>query len=357
MKSHTYCLAVGLILAFSMTAWGQTAEQKDPLPDSPGFLLQAANMQAREPLGTAQVTGVVQDVQGNPVPGASVILTAPGKLNERKATADSGGNFTFTALPAGDYRLIITAAGLDPYTSPEFAVEAGSAVHAPKTALRVSTSSSVTVYASPAQVAEAQIQQQEKQRVFGVFQNFYTSYIWEAAPMTARQKYKLAFRTQGDPTTFIVVAGVAGAEHYNGTYPGYGSGIEGYGKRYGAALADATTGRFIGSAILPSVLHQDPRYFYQGTGGIRSRTIHALASAFICRGDNGRNEPNYSHLLGNLAAGAIANTYHPASSRGVGLTFETLGITTAGNMVGNLFREFLLRDLEPSVPRYANGKH
>ena len=358
MKGPTQYLAVLFVLLCTHFTSGQAPAKSDPLPDSPGFLLQAAGeTQAIQPLGTAQVTGVVEDIEGNPVPGASVVLTAPGKLGERRTTADTAGNFSFTDLPAGDYRLMLTAHGFDPYTSREFAVAAGTVVQAPKTVLKISTSSSVTVYASPVQVAQAQIQQQEQQRVFGVFQNFYTSYIWEAAPMSTRQKYKLAFRTMADPTTFLVIAGVAGAEHYNGTYPGYGPGIEGYGKRYGAALADATTGRIIGSAVLPSIFHQDPRYFYQGTGGIRSRTIHALASAFVARGDNGNLQPNYSHLLGNLAAGAIANTYHPASSRGVGLTFQTLGVTTAGNMVGNLFREFLLRDLEPSVPRYANGKH
>lgn len=358
MKSFTSYSTVLLTVLCSHFVSGQIPAKRDPLPDSPGFLLQQAAMGTEAlPQGAAQVQGVVQDIQGNPVPNASVILTAPGRLGERRTTADSVGNFTFTALPAGDYRLIITAQGLDPYTSSEFAVPAGATVHPPKIALKISTSSSVTVTASPVQVAQAQIHEQEQQRVFGVFQNFYTSYIWEAAPMSPKQKYKLAFRTIADPTTFVVIAGVAGAEHYNGTYPGYGSGIGGYGKRYGAALADATTGRIIGSAILPSLFHQDPRYFYQGSGSIRSRTVHALTSVFVCRGDDGHPQPNYSHLLGNLAAGGIANAYHPASSRGVGLTFETLGITTGGNMIGNLFREFLLRDLEPSVPRYANGKH
>ncbi len=112
--------------------------------------------------------------------------------------------------------------------------------------------------------------------------------------MSAKQKYKLAFHTIVDPTTFVVLAGVAGAEQYNGTYLGYGPGIEGYGKRYGAALADSASGRIIGSAVLPSLFHQDPRYFYQGSGGIRSRTWHALTSALVTRGDSGKLQPNYS---------------------------------------------------------------
>jgi hypothetical protein len=353
--SKSYATA---FLFCSTFAWGQNLTKDSPLPDSPGFLQQtaAANPQTDEPQGTAQVQGVVQDLQGNTIADATVVLTAPGKLGERTTTTNSDGSFTFDALPAGEFRLIITVSGLDQYTSPEFPVKAGAIVQAPRIALKISTSSSVNVYATPDEVAQAQVHEQEQQRVFGVFPNFYTSYIWKAEPMSVRQKYSLAFHALVDPASFLIVAGVAGAEHYNGTYPDYGSGIEGYGKRYGAALADATTSRIVGSAVLPSLLHQDPRYFYQGSGGVRSRTQHAIASVFICRGDNGNPQPNYSHLLGSLTAGAVANAYHPAASRGLGLTFETFGITIGGNIAGNLFREFVLHGLVPSVPLYANGK-
>ncbi len=78
--------------------------------------------------------------------------------------------------------------------------------------------------------------------------------------------------------------------------------------------------------------------------------------AFTARGDNGNTQPNYSHLLGSLAAASISNLYHPADSRSVGDTFQTFGIDLAGNIVGNIFREFLLRHLE-KVPAFANGKH
>ena len=74
------------------------------------------------------------------------------------------------------------------------------------------------------------------------------------------------------------------------------------------------------------MLAKDPRYFYQGSG-VRSRTWHALASTLVCPGDNRKSQPNYSNVLGSLVAGAVANAYHPESSRGAGLTFETLGIT------------------------------
>jgi hypothetical protein len=304
----------------------------------------------------AQVTGSILDTQGVPVSEATVTLTPLGKLKEQTTTSGADGSFTFSTLSPSQYRLTISASGFALYSSGEFTVRVGVSTQLPSIALKFSTTTNVSVVASRDEVAVAQIQQQEQQRVLGVFQNYYTSYIWDAAPMPARQKYKLALRSLVDPPQFLIVAGVAGAEQYNGTFPGYGPGIEGYGKRYGAAFADATTSRIIGSAILPSLLHQDPRYFYQGSGSIASRALHAAGFTFIARGDSGHNQPNYSHLLGSLASAGLANTYHPAGSRGVGDTFQTFGINLAGNIVGNLVREFVLRNLE-TIPTFANGKH
>jgi Carboxypeptidase regulatory-like domain len=364
-----YFRPIALFPAFlticSLPAMAQQLLASEELPNAPSATLQSApqssgfETRAVQPVhtqGTSTVHGIVTDAAGDIIPGATITLESPGRFAPITAVADSDGSFTFADLPPGRYRLMISGTNLEPYVSGEFPVKPGETFEVPKLALKVVSSTSVDVTASADQVAQEQVTMQEKQRVFGVVQNFYTSYIWDAAPMTSHQKYKLAFRTIADPTTFLIVAGIAGAEQYNGTYPGYGPGIEGYGKRYGAALADSVSGRIIGSAILPSLLHQDPRYYYQGTGSISSRTWHAVSSAFVARGDNGRNQPNYSHILGNLAAGGIANAYHPEASRGVGLTFQTLAITTGSSAIGNIFREFLLRHLEPSVPAFANGK-
>ena len=345
-----------LVSVWPAVSNAQNFVASEALPDSPGAALQSIAGRAPGAVATASISGIVTDTQGSIVPGATVILSSPGKLGEKTTEADGDGTFTFSPLSAGDFRLIITAKNFETYTSGVITLKSGEIYQSPGITLKFATSSSVNVYASADQVAEAQVQEQEKQRVLGVFPNFYTSYIWNAAPMTPKQKYRLAFRALADPVTFLTVAGIAGAEHFNGTYPGYGPGIAGFGKRYGAAYGDALTSRVVGSAILPSLLHQDPRYFYQGSGGARSRTWHALASAVVTRSDHGRLQPNYSHILGSLVAGAVANAYHPESSRGLGLTFETLGITTAGNAAGNLFREFVLRGLVPSVPPFANGK-
>ena len=346
-----------LAILCSYPALGQSFSSTNDLPDAPSAVVQPTPQVAGLAQGTAQVTGTVLDVQGVPLPAADVTLSASGKLGERNTTAGSDGTFTFSGLPPGQYRLIITSPGLDIYTSAPFALKAGESVTAPPIGLKISTTTSIDVTASPEQIAIAEVHEQEKQRVLGVFQNFYTSYIWDAQPMPANQKFKLAVRSIIDPPQFLIVAGIAGAEQMAGTYSDYGPGLEGYGKRYGAAMADATTSRLVGSIILPIVLHQDPRYFYQGSGGFGSRARHAIASTFLTRGDNGKTQPNYSHLLGSLTAGAVSNLYHPEANRGLGPTFQTFGITVGGNIAGNFFREFILRGLIPAVPTFANGKH
>jgi len=291
------------------------------LPDSPGFISSQTMEQTQATVERAIVEGAVFDTQGAVVPGASVILSRSGAGNNQSAMTDGNGTFEFLGVAPGQYTLTISRAGMGAFTSTEFSVAAGERVQAPQAILQITSSATVNVTATREQVAEAQINAQIKQRVLGIVPNFYTSYIWNAEPMSAKQKYKLAVRSSIDPVNFLIVAGVAGAQQYNNTYPDYGAGISGYGKRYAAAYTDSFTGKFIGSAVLPSIFHQDPRYFYQGSWGFRSRSEHAISSTFICRGDNGKLQPNYSHLLGSLAAGAITNAYHPSADRGVGLTF------------------------------------
>src|SRR5262249_27474388 len=156
------------------------------------------------------------------------------------------------------------------------------------------------------QAAEIEIHQELQQRVFGFIPNFYVTYSTDAPPLFAKQKFKLAFRSVIDPVTIAGVGFLAGIYQAADTPSGYGQGAEGYGKRFGAAYGDVLVGTYLGSAILPSILHQDPRYFYQGTGSTSSRLKHALANAVIARNDRTKKfEVNYSGIIGSLAAGAV----------------------------------------------------
>jgi hypothetical protein len=218
-------------------------------------------------------------------------------------------------------------------------------------------STEVYVGLTQVEVAEEQIKIEEKQRVLGIVPNFYVTYIPDAVPLTAREKFKLAWRTVIDPFTVVVVSGAAGVEQAQNHFAGYGQGAQGYAKRFGAGYGDTIVGTFIGGAILPSVLKQDPRYFYKGTGSKAFRFGYAIANAFICKGDNRRWQPNYSNILGSLAAGGISNLYYPRQDRdGAGLTVENAAIGIGATAIGNVFQEFVARRLTRKVPNQSSAK-
>jgi hypothetical protein len=308
-------------------------------------------------LTNASISGTVFDINEGMVSGAQVILETQSGQMVRVTTTDETGSFSFNDLSIGTYKIKIIAAGLEHFESSEVILHAGDKYELPRIALPVAAASvDVTVTATEEEIAQEQVIAEVHQRVFGIFPNFYTSFIWNAAPLKPKQKFHLAFRAALDPVTFFTTGMLAGIQQGRDTYPDYGQGAEGYAKRYGADFGDLFIGRMIGAAVLPSLLHQDPRYFYQGTGSFRSRAWHALSSAFVTRGDNGRSQFNYSHILGNVAAGAISNFYRPDADRGVVLVIDNALLHTAANATGNLVREFGLRRITTKVPSYAKGK-
>jgi hypothetical protein len=189
--------------------------------------------------------------------------------------------------------------------------------------------------------AQQQIKEQEKQRVLGIIPSFNTSYRSDAVSLTSSQKLQLAFHSSVDPFTFGAGFLVAGYHEALDQNKGFGWGPEGYFKRSGAAYLDAFDGTMIGNGILPSVLHQDPRYFRLGHGTTSHRLLYALATNVICKHDNtGKWEPNYSNVSGNIIAGAISNLYYPSNGSGIGQTFSNGFIVTAEGGFGSVFQEF-----------------
>jgi hypothetical protein len=235
---------------------------------------------------------------------------------------------------------------------------AGEHFEMPETALLVAdTGMSVTVYATSEQVAEAELKLETQQRVLGIAPNFYTSFVYNAAPLNTRQKFKLAYKSRIDPLNFVSAAITAGIETGRDTYPDWGQDGPSYFKRYAAAYGDALFGRFFGSAIFPSIFRQDPRYFYMGPAQPKKkRVLHALSAGIIARGDNGKPQPNYSHIMGNAAAGALSTVYHPPDHSAGSLALDNALIGIAGGAVQGLVREFVLKPFTHKVPAYANGK-
>jgi hypothetical protein len=297
-----------------------------------------------------KISGTVTDVNDDIVPGAEVILQSSVTGEMRSMVSGDDGSFTFDDVSPGvSYQVTISADGFVTWTSLTIAVRPGQIQFLTGSKLQIAAgATSVTVYASSEQIAAEQVKIEERQRVFGFIPNFYVVYDHDAVPLTTKLKFSLALKASTDPVFFAANALVAGAQQAGDT-PNYGQGAKGYGQRFGASYATGFTDIMVGEAVLPSLLHQDPRYFYQGTGTKRSRVFHALSSPFICKGDNGKWEPNYSSVGGDLAAGAISNIYYPQSNRGAGIVFENALITTGGRMVNGLVQEFILRRFTPSA--------
>lgn len=191
------------------------------------------------------------------------------------------------------------------------------------------------------QKAEEELKEEEKQRVLGIVPMFNTTYRSDAVSLTARQKMSLAFRSTIDPATFAAALLVAGYGEALDSDSGFPWGAEGFGERAGAKYLDAFDGTMIGNGILPSILHQDPRYFRLGHGSVRHRLFYSVATSVICKHDNtGKWEPNYSNVLGNIASGALSNLYYPANDSGIGLTIGNGLVVTAEGAIGSVFQEF-----------------
>jgi hypothetical protein len=306
----------------------------------------------------ARIYGTVTDPHGNVIPAASVTLEpqpsdAKPSQPQQTTLTDAHGFFTFPNLPAGNFRIAITALGFANWTSLPITLAPGQYYELPDTSLQLPTANAnVEVTFTQYDLAQEQIKAEEQQRILGVLPNFYASYIWHAVPMTPGQKFRLALRTSVDPVTFAVDGATAGIEQAQNAFSGYGQGAEGYARRFGAAYGDDVISTMIGAAILPSLLHQDPRYFYKGTGTIPSRALYAMSRVIICRGDNGRDQPNYSNVLGNLAAAGISNLYYPSSNRnGAEVTLENAMIGTAEGAVSALLQEFLLKKISHGTPK------
>jgi hypothetical protein len=201
--------------------------------------------------------------------------------------------------------------------------------------------------------AERELKAEEKQRLLGVMPQFQVVMGGKAAPLTGGEKWRLASHSAIDPFyvawAFVIGGGWGEIEDSN---RGYGWGDAGYFKRVGASYADNVNGALIGNALLPQLLHQDPRYFRKGTGSIKSRFVYAAFSTVICHGDNGKKQFNVSNVLGNYVSGAISNAYYPANERGVGLTLENGTSVTLFGALGGQLLEF-----GPDIARLLRRRH
>jgi hypothetical protein len=299
---------------------------------------------------SASVAGTVLDGSGASISGADVTLLPRDGTASRSMISEADGEFNFLETHPGSYFVMVSAKGFAVFTSTEFAVVAQQAYEVPDISLSLAATSMEVIVRPTELVAAEQIRGEEKQRLVGILPNFYTSYVYDAVPLTWKQKFSLATRGTFDPVALIGVGFAAGIEQANNSFAGYGQGAAGYGKRFAAKFADGRSSDYLTHAVFPTLLHQDPRYFYQGSGTVKSRLLHAVGSAFFTRSDDGRTEPNYSYVLGDMCSGALSNLYYPAANRGAQLVFSTAAVGLAGRVGGNVLREFLPKHSTTNVP-------
>ncbi len=305
---------------------------------------------------SGSISGTVIVQTGAVAVGAQVELTRAGQSGKQEVLSGNDGQFSFGNLAPGPFHLAITSKGFttqvcsgvlhpaEAYIVPEIKLVVAPAV------------TEVKVELTQVQVAEVQVKEQEKQRVLGFIPNFYASYVPNAAPLSPKQKFQLAWKSTTDPVTIVATGALAGIEQAADQYGGYGQGAEGYAKRFGAAYTSVFTGTFIGSAILPSLLKQDPRYFYRGTGSTGSRLLYALGNAVICKGDDKRWQPNYSGIIGSFASSSISYLYHPASDRSGGELVQNALIRMGESAIAGVFQEFVLRKLTPHLKSHPQSQ-
>ena len=346
-SAHALSLALlGISAAAQIPAKPPSGRPGAELPSAPSA-----------PLATmpGSVNGSVTDTAGTPITGAHITLATSGHAAAAEATSDDAGRFRFPSVNSGSFEVEVTLQGFNT-RSASGTLRPGQEFELPPLALTVATVNvSVDAVAPLEQLQLEQLHTEEQQRLFDLFPNFFVSYNWNAPPLTAGQKFRLATKNVSDPGNLLLVGTISAVQQADDAFPGYSQGWKGYGRRYGANLGNLVSGTYLGGAVLPSLFHQDPRYFYKGTGTIRARFLYAVSTAVICRGDNGHRQPAFASVLGDLSAGALSNAYYDASDRqGAALTFENGLLAIAGDAMNNVVQEFVLRhfthEAKPPTP-------
>ncbi len=179
-------------------------------------------------------------------------------------------------------------------------------------------------------------------RLFYTLPNFLTlENTGKVPPLTAGQKFKVVTRGSFDYILIPWYGFLAGISQAENSEPGYGQGAQGYGKRFGAYFADGTIENYFTGAVLPSLLHQDPRFFQESQGGFLHRTEYAVSRIFVTRTDSGREQVNYSEIVGSAVASAISTySYHPKGDRNLPNTASVWGTQVGYDTITIVVKEF-----------------
>jgi hypothetical protein len=179
-------------------------------------------------------------------------------------------------------------------------------------------------------------------RIFGVLPNYKTVEKMTVAyePISTRTKFMIASKDSFDWPEFFVAGAMSGLNQMTEQNPEWGQGVEGYAKRYGASMADQVISNYLTEAILPSVLHHDPRYFRLGQGSAAHRILHALSWVVIGKTDSNHNTLNVSELLGSGASATIGLAYYPSQERNVSAVRDRFVTQVSFDAASSVLKEY-----------------
>lgn len=177
-------------------------------------------------------------------------------------------------------------------------------------------------------------------RAYGVLPNYRTAELdTPFQSITTKQKFTIAKKDTLDGPSYVLAAFFSSISQLNNTNPSFGQGMEGFGKRYVTSVADQDMGNFMTEAILPSLLHQDPRYFRKGRGSVMGRIAYAASRSAVARNDAGKWTFNASEFLGNGIVASIGNAYYP-DEVGFGSTMQRMFTQIGTDTLSQVLKEF-----------------
>jgi hypothetical protein len=313
---------------------------------------QGAATGASQPAANGNIVGTILNQSKSIKYGTLVRITTEDKFFSKEIMSKNNGQYSFSNVPPGRFDLSVNSTGFgDKAFSAELAP--GQTYLVAPIVLSVATVvTGVRVTVDPVEVATEEVKEQEHQRVLGFIPNFYVTYHPDAPPLTTKLKYKLAWKSSTDPVNIFGTAFFAGLQQAGDEYPEFGQGAQGYGKRYGTAYADVIASTFLSGAFFPSLLRQDPRYFYKGSGSMRSRIWRAVSNSIICKGDNGRWQANYSNIAGSFAGAAISSTYYPTTNQ-ASVVLSNGFIRMGESSLAGVMQEFVVRKFMKQSRRQA----
>jgi hypothetical protein len=200
--------------------------------------------------------------------------------------------------------------------------------------------SATTSTQQTAGVSKGEVKHEERERAFGLVPLTGAVNVKNAQPLTTGEKFKLMVRSQVDFYPYLTAAFGAGVGQAADSPSGYGQGAEGYGKRFGAAVANRATANFFGNFVYASLFKEDPRYFQSGEGSTKSRLFYAIEQEFVAHKDSGGRTFHFANVLGAFTSGGIANAYYPDNDRGAGLMASQAAASLGYGCAGNIFLEF-----------------